>query len=107
MWRDRAPARAGRVYRERREALLRALRERGIDAHGVSGLNVWIPVAEESATVQAMLHAGWAVKAGERYRIASAPAIRVTIATLDAKDAERFAEELARVIAPGRRASIV
>jgi DNA-binding transcriptional MocR family regulator len=105
MWRDRAPARAGRVYRERRDALLRALRARGIEAHGVSGLNVWIPVAEESATVQALLHAGWAVKAGERYRIATPPAIRVTIATLAPKDAERFAEELARVIAPGRRAS--
>jgi DNA-binding transcriptional MocR family regulator len=105
MWRDRAPARAGRVYRERRAALLRALRARGIEGHGVSGLNVWIPVAEESATVQALLHAGWAVKAGERYRIATPPAIRVTIATLAPKDAERFAEELARVIAPGRRAS--
>jgi DNA-binding transcriptional MocR family regulator len=105
MWRDRAPARAGRVYRERRHALLRALREHGIEAHGVSGLNVWIPVAEESATVQALLHAGWAVKAGERYRIATPPAIRVTIATLEPKDAERFADELARVIAPRRRTS--
>ncbi len=105
MWRDRAPARAGRIYSERRDVLLRALHDRGIEAHGASGLNVWIPVAEESATVQALLHAGWAVKAGERYRIATAPAIRVTIATLEPKDAERFAEELANVIAPRRKAS--
>lgn len=105
MWRDRAPARAGRIYSERRTALLRALAERGIHAYGASGLNVWIPVSEESATVQALLHAGWAVKAGERYRMASAPAIRVTIATLEPREAIRFADDLARVMAPSRRAS--
>jgi DNA-binding transcriptional MocR family regulator len=105
MWRDRTPARAGRTYTERRNALLRALSERGIRAHGASGLNVWIPVSEESATVQALLQMGWAVKAGERYRIATAPAIRVTISTLDPRDAVRFADDLARVIAPARRAS--
>lgn len=105
LWRDRTPARAGRVYTERRQALLRALAERGIRAHGTSGLNVWIPVSEESATVQALLHAGWAVKAGERYRIAAAPAIRVTIATLEPKDAVKFADDLARVITPARRGS--
>lgn len=101
IWRDRATLRAGRIYTERRQALLRALAARGIRAHGVSGLNVWIPVAEENATVQALLHEGWAVKAGERYRIASAPAIRVTIATLEMKEAARFAEVVAGVL--GRR----
>ncbi|MGZ5442566.1 MAG: aminotransferase class I/II-fold pyridoxal phosphate-dependent enzyme [Thermoanaerobaculia bacterium] len=105
LWRDRAPARAGRAYTERRNALLRELRARGIEAHGASGLNVWIPVSEESATVQALLHAGWAVKAGERYRIASGPAIRVTITTLRAAEAARFAEDLASVITPSRRVS--
>jgi DNA-binding transcriptional MocR family regulator len=103
LWRDRAPARAGRVYADRRNALLRELATRGIRAHGASGLNVWIPVAEESATVQALLHAGWAVKAGERYRIASPPAIRVTTAALPPTQAARFAEELAHVLTPGRR----
>lgn len=105
MWRDRAPARAGRAYGERRNALLRELHTRGIAARGASGLNVWIPVAEESATVQALLHAGWAVKAGERYRIASPPGIRVTIAALPPTDAAKFADALARVITPQRRAS--
>jgi DNA-binding transcriptional MocR family regulator len=105
LWRDRTPARAGRIYTERRNALLRELRARGIEAHGVSGLNVWIPVSQESATVQALLHAGWAVKAGERYRIASGPAVRVTIAALEPGEAARFAEDLAGVVAPARRAS--
>ncbi|HEX6100950.1 MAG TPA: aminotransferase class I/II-fold pyridoxal phosphate-dependent enzyme [Thermoanaerobaculia bacterium] len=105
LWRDRAPARAGRVYTERRNALLGELHARGIEAHGASGLNVWIPVSHENATVQALLHKGWAVKAGEPYRIATRPAIRVTITALEPPDAARFAEDLAGVIAPTRRAS--
>lgn len=105
--RDRAPRRAGRVYTERRDALLAALRERGIAAHGASGLNVWIPVAEESATVQRLLQRGWAVQPGERYRIGSPPAIRVTTASLEPRDAIRFADDLAQALAPRRRGSSV
>lgn len=105
IWRDRITQRAGRVYAERRDALLRALRERGIAARGVSGLNVWIPVAEESATITALLQLGWAVKAGERYRIASPPAIRVTIATLEPKEAVRFADDLTKVLSARTRFS--
>ncbi|HUP61904.1 MAG TPA: aminotransferase class I/II-fold pyridoxal phosphate-dependent enzyme [Thermoanaerobaculia bacterium] len=97
LWRDRAPLRAQRAYAERRNALLRELRALGIEAHGASGLNVWIPVAEESATVQALLQKGWGVKAGERYRIATPPAIRVTISTLTPKDAAKFADDLGEV----------
>ena len=105
LWRSRAPARAGRIYAQRRQALLEELRTHGIAAHGTSGLNVWIPVSEESATVQGLLHAGWAVSAGERYRIDSPPAIRVTVASLAPADGARFARDLARVITPPRRAS--
>ncbi|MBV8518513.1 MAG: aminotransferase class I/II-fold pyridoxal phosphate-dependent enzyme [Acidobacteria bacterium] len=101
--RDRTPSRASRVYAERRHALLRALAAHGIAAHGRSGLNVWIPVPEEHTVVQALLHAGWGVKAGERYRLTSPPAIRVTTATLTPRDAQRFADDLARVLAPKRR----
>ena len=105
LWRDRAPARAGRVYGERRHALLAALSELGIAAHGASGLNVWIPVPEESAVVQGLLQRGWAVNAGERYRLAIRPAIRVTIASLAPADARRFASDLASILRPSRRAT--
>lgn len=91
-------ARAEKTYRERRDTLLRELAKRGIAAHGVSGLNVWIPVAHESAVAQSLLSRGWAVNAGERYRISSGPAIRVTIARLEAKDAVRLADDLAAVL---------
>jgi DNA-binding transcriptional MocR family regulator len=101
MWRDRAVQRqlalAEKTYTARRRALLRALAAHGIEAHGKSGLNVWIPVADESATTQALFQAGWAVHAGASYRIASGPAIRVTIATLSPADARRFAKDLAGI----------
>ena len=105
VWREPAMQRAQRVYAQRRDALLRELRERGIAARGMSGLNVWIPVAEESAVVQALQRRGWGVKAGERYRIASPPAIRVTIASLETREAARFADDLAEILLPQRRAS--
>jgi DNA-binding transcriptional MocR family regulator len=108
MWSDRRVQsllkRAERTYSERRNALLRELRTRGIEAHGASGLNVWIPVREETPVVQALMADGWAVQAGERYRLTTGPAIRVTIATLEPKDAARLADDLARILVPSRRA---
>jgi DNA-binding transcriptional MocR family regulator len=100
IWRDRAPLRAQRVYAERRDALLRELRARGVPAHGVSGLNVWIPVAEESTVVQALTRKGWGVHAGERYRVGAPPAIRVTISTLEPRDATAFARDLVEIVTP-------
>jgi DNA-binding transcriptional MocR family regulator len=109
MWRDRAVQRqlalAEKTYTARRRALLRALAAHGIEAHGKSGLNVWIPVNDESATVQALFQSGWAVHAGESYRIASGPAIRVTIAALSPSDAKKFAKDLASIMAARRRSA--
>lgn len=87
-------ATASATYTARRNALIAELRTRGITAHGVSGLNVRIPLSDESTVVAALLQRGWAVKAGELYRIQSPPAIRVTIAALAPKDAARFADDL-------------
>ena len=74
--------RAAGLYSERRESLVAALAARDIVAHGRSGLNVWVPVPEEVPVVQSLLAAGFAVSAGERFRLRTGPAIRVTIATL-------------------------
>ena len=95
--------RAAEAYAERRGALLEALAAHGIEAHGRSGLTVWIPVAEEQPIVQSLLAAGWAVAAGERYRLKSPPAIRVAIATMMPPEARRFADDLARALAPAAR----
>ena len=88
-------AAAREIYASRREALLGALAQRGVPAHGRSGLNVWVPVREETPVIAALLDAGWQVMAGERFRIHSAPGIRVTVATLPEEDADAVAQAIA------------
>lgn len=88
----------GRIYGRRRTALTDRLSEAGIFATGRSGYNVWIPVTEETPTVQALLAKGWAVAAGERFRIHAPPAIRVTAATLHPEESARFADDLASIL---------
>ncbi len=100
---DRQLARAAHTYNERRLALIRALADHGIAASGRSGLNVWIPVPEEAACVSGLLEAGYAVSAGERFRLASPAAIRVTTACLAPAKARRFADALAQLLAPSSR----
>jgi len=110
LWSDpssgRRLARAADIYRQRRESVLTALAARGIEAHGASGLNVWVPVREEAHTVRALLEKGWAVTPGERFRLQTAPAIRATASALKPQDAERFASDLAAVLSSTRRGSL-
>jgi DNA-binding transcriptional MocR family regulator len=96
-------ARATDVYTERRTGLVAALARGGLRCWGRSGLNVWIPVAEEAAAVQHLLSRGWGVRGGERYRFRAAPAIRVTIADLLPGEAERLAADLTEVVRGARR----
>ena len=103
--RGRQLARAGELYTLRRLAAVAALRERGIDVYASSGFNLWIPVRDEVNVVQGMARRGWAVAAGERFRIRSGPGIRVTISTLQPAEAVRFAGDLASALHPVRAAS--
>jgi DNA-binding transcriptional MocR family regulator len=89
---------ACREYGERRGALVAALNAASIPAECRSGFNVWLNVAEETPVVQGLLAEGWAVSAGERFRIQSGPAIRVTAATLRPEQAPAFAAALSRVL---------
>src|SRR5262249_36859172 len=93
---------AGR-YTVRRPALITALDRQGIAGRGRSGLNVWIPVREEGGVVTSLAAAGWAVRGGERYRLKSPPAVRVTIATLQPHDAARLAADFAQSLRSERR----
>jgi DNA-binding transcriptional MocR family regulator len=108
LWSDpssgRRLARAGEIYAQRRVAALAALREHGIEARGASGFNIWISVRDETGVVRAMAEKGWAVAAGERFRIKSPPGIRVTISTLQPPDAGRFAADLAAALRPRQAA---
>jgi DNA-binding transcriptional MocR family regulator len=104
MWTDSdEPARAASVaatYTRRRDALHAALGARGIESHGRSGINVWVPVAHEDATVAALQERGWGVLAGDRFRIASPRGIRITTSQLDPDDAPRFAADLEAALTP-------
>jgi DNA-binding transcriptional MocR family regulator len=93
-------ARAKASYSSRREDLIDELMKRAIPATGRSGLNVWIEVAEEAETVRALMQAGWAVAPGERYRIETHPAVRVTSAALREGEAAAFADDLAAILQP-------
>jgi DNA-binding transcriptional MocR family regulator len=107
LWSERGMSarlrRAEHIYTKRRNVLLDALAKHGIAAHGRSGLNIWVPVPEEVKVVSALMDAGWAVAAGERYRIASAPAIRITISTLEPAEARRLAADLSAALEPAGR----
>ncbi|KIE25656.1 GntR family transcriptional regulator [Streptomyces sp. MUSC 125] len=102
LWTDGAVDRAAvaQAYRARREALVDALAERGIVAHGRSGMNVWVPVSDETGAVARLLQSGWAVAPGARYRLNSPPAIRITVSTLGEADTGPLAEAVAAAVRP-------
>ena len=104
LWSDpssgRRLARAGEIYAHRRNAVRTALRARNIQAVGRSGFNLWVPVRDEASVVRSMAERGWAVAAGERFRLQAAPAIRVTVSALQPRDADRFAADLADSLRP-------
>jgi DNA-binding transcriptional MocR family regulator len=99
------PRAVAAAYGLRREALIAALAERGIAAHGRSGMNVWVPVPDETGAVARLLHAGWAVAPGARFRIGAPPGIRITISTFAPHDVVPMADAVASAIGsmPERR----
>nr|WP_205752086.1 aminotransferase class I/II-fold pyridoxal phosphate-dependent enzyme [Cryptosporangium phraense] len=64
--------RAAGVYDARRGALVDALWGVGVEAWGRTGLNVWVPVVDETAAVAALRDAGIVVMPGSRYRVPGA-----------------------------------
>ncbi|MFE6163943.1 aminotransferase class I/II-fold pyridoxal phosphate-dependent enzyme [Streptomyces sp. NPDC056486] len=90
--------RAERAYTERRNALIGELARRGIAAHGASGMNVWVPVRDESAVVNGLRSRGWWVAAGARFRIVAPTAVRITTAMLEVADTALLATDFAAVL---------
>lgn len=89
-----------RAYGARRDPLVDALAERGVVAHGRSGMNVWIPVPDETGAVARLLQQGWGVAPGARFRLNSGPAIRITISTLTQEDIGPLADAVAAAVRP-------
>jgi DNA-binding transcriptional MocR family regulator len=108
LWADDAAtrliAKAEDGYTGNRVRLCAALAERGLPAHGRSGLNVWIPVPDETVAITRMLTAGWAAAPGTRFRIRTGPGIRVTVADLTESEIDPLADAAAEaVLSTGRR----
>ncbi|MET7833862.1 aminotransferase class I/II-fold pyridoxal phosphate-dependent enzyme [Micromonospora sediminicola] len=105
LWRDPATAdlvrRAADSYDRRRDGLVAALAARGVAAHGRTGINVWAPVPDETVAVTALRDAGWSVAPGSPYRIAAAPAVRVTVSSLDEGELSVLADALVGALRPG------
>ncbi|MEU5914437.1 aminotransferase class I/II-fold pyridoxal phosphate-dependent enzyme [Micromonospora sp. NPDC047527] len=104
LWRDPTVTelvrRAAQSYELRREGLLAALAAHGLTAHGRSGINVWLPVADETSAVTALRDVGWAVAPGALYRIAAPPALRITVSPLTTADLAPLAAALTQATNP-------
>jgi DNA-binding transcriptional MocR family regulator len=83
-----------------------ALAERGVAAHGRSGLNLWIPVPDETVAITRLLGAGWAAAPGTRFRIRTAAGIRVTVADVTAEEVDPLADAVAGAVRIAGRASV-
>jgi DNA-binding transcriptional MocR family regulator len=110
LWRDRAATQlvheAEAAYTRNRELLRTALADRGVTSCGKSGLNVWIPVPDETASITRLLSAGWAAAPGTRFRIGSSPGMRITISGLAAGDIDALADAIADAVLAVGRASV-
>jgi len=110
LWSDDAALRLIRTaeqrYTENRCGLRAALAERGVAARGRSGLNVWIPVPDETIAITRLLNAGWAAAPGTRFRIRTGPGVRITIADLAADEIDPLADAVGQAVHATGRASV-
>jgi DNA-binding transcriptional MocR family regulator len=110
LWRDKTATRlvheAEAVYTRSRTLLHAALDDRGVTSHGRSGLNVWIPVFDETVAITRLLGAGWAAAPGTRFRIGTPPGMRITISGVDATEIDPLADAVAEALHAVGRASV-
>jgi DNA-binding transcriptional MocR family regulator len=110
LWRDKSATRlvqkAEAVYTRNRSSLRAALADRGVTSRGRSGLNVWIPVPDETVAITRLLHAGWAAAPGTRFRIGTPPGMRVTVASLEADEIDPLADAVMEALHAVGRASV-
>ena len=110
LWRDNAATRlvhtAEAGYTRNRTLLRAALADRGVTSHGRSGLNVWIPVPDETVAITRLLSAGWAAAPGTRFRIGTPPGMRITVANLVAGEIDPLADAVADAVHALGRASV-
>jgi DNA-binding transcriptional MocR family regulator len=108
LWRDpevaASVATAAESYETRRLALREALAARGVSTGGRSGINVWVPVPDETRAVTELRDAGYGVAPGSLYRLASPPGVRITVSGLALADIDQLADALVRAVGPSAAA---
>jgi DNA-binding transcriptional MocR family regulator len=97
--------RARAVYAERREALRRALADRGVASSGRDGINLWVEVDHERDALIALAARGIGVAPGSAFVVGSSDSdhVRVTTAALPVEDVPEVADALAQAAHPRPR----
>jgi DNA-binding transcriptional MocR family regulator len=88
---------AGVAYRDRYQALQAALKKKGFKVTGSAGLNLWIPLQNETEVAQRLFDAGWLVSPGREFCVTAQPGIRVTSARMTAQQSLAFAQALLNI----------
>ena len=87
---------AQKVYAERRQLLVDALAARGVRVGGTEGLNIWVPVEDETAAVVRLASQGIGVSAGAPFAVLPAPQGHIRVTTGLVRDShEQLAERIA------------
>ena len=89
---------AARSYGERRDVVTAALRQAGYPVVSRSGMNVWVPVADEAGVVAAMERRRFAIASGARFRHTAPPGVRCSIAGTDLAAVAEAADALVEVL---------
>lgn len=93
---------ARQVYAERRAAFCAVLASHGIETGGSDGINVWVPVLDESAALMRLAAAGIGVTPGSPFQVGGEgpPYLRVTTGLL-AEDLDFVAAQVAAAALTG------
>jgi DNA-binding transcriptional MocR family regulator len=92
--------RARREYARRRRLVAEPLRQSGVRIEAADGINLWLPVADESAALVALATGGIGAAGGAAFQVGGgAPHLRVTVGLVGGRHAE-----LARSLSHAARA---
>ncbi|QPB22680.1 PLP-dependent aminotransferase family protein [Rhizobium sp. 007] len=85
---DEILTRARKIYQQRHDELTNALRERGVEVDGGTGLCAWVPVSSEPFAMVTLAARGIAVHPGAKFSILPSNQIRVATGNLSDRSSE-------------------
>ncbi len=90
-------AEAANSYQLRRTHLCQMLSDKlGTEIETGEGLHLWLPVKSEIATVQNMAARGWAIQAGQPFRLTSQSAVRISLGNIRPDHYNKLVDDLAQ-----------